>query len=67
MLSALVLNLIAIIFYWIGHVIYTLISGKFHGFFDFCYLLFHSLSESVLTALIIFVAFGWTVTFIDNF
>lgn len=27
------------------------------------YLLFHSISESVLTSLIIFIAYGWTITF----
>lgn len=36
-------NLVAIIFYYIGFLIYTS-EGYYYGFFDFMYLFFHSIS-----------------------
>ena len=57
------LNLLALLFKFFGHFIYIYVTGKEHGLFDFVYLLMHSLSESLITALLIFIAFGWTITF----
>ena len=63
---SLILNLIAIIFYWIGHIVYISFAGRFYGAFDFMYLLLHSISESLVTGLLIFVAYGWTITFLKT-
>jgi hypothetical protein len=30
------------------------------------YLLFHSIGDSVIVSILLFVAFGWTVTFING-
>lgn len=60
---AMLFNLIALGLYYIGHLIYAYSSGVQYGFFDFTYLLFHSLSEVILLCLIVFVAYGWTITF----
>lgn len=62
----LIFNLIAITCYWFGHILYVIFTGKFYGAFDFLYLMFHSISESVLTTMLIFIAFGWTITFIED-
>lgn len=61
----LIINLFAILFYYIGFLVY-LGGGRYYGVFDFVYLLFHSISESVLSSLLLFVAYGWTITFIKN-
>lgn len=41
---AMLFNLIALVLNYIGYLIYVYVSGKQYGFFDFTYLLFHSLS-----------------------
>lgn len=61
----LIINLFAILFYYIGFLVY-LGGGRYYGIFDFFYLLFHSISESVLSSLLLFVAYGWTITYIRN-
>ena len=62
---ALVINFLALLFFYIGFLIYLYI-GRFYGFFDFIYLLLHSVSEALVTGLLVFIAFGWTVTFIKT-
>jgi len=39
----LVFNMVALVFYYIGFLLYTS-GGYYYGFFDFMYLLFHSIS-----------------------
>ena len=56
-------NLIALLLNYTGYLVYVYVSGKQYGFFDFTYLLFHSLSEVIITCLLVFVAYGWTITF----
>ena len=57
------LNLLALLLNYIGYLVYVYGGGYQYGFFDFTYLLFHSLSEVILTCLLIFVAYGWTIAF----
>ena len=63
---ALWLNFLALFFYYFGFAIYAYGSGSQYGFFDFMYLLFHSFSEALVTGLLIFIAFGWTITFLKT-
>lgn len=62
LLITLIFNFVALVFNYMGFLVY-LGTGEYYGFFDFMYLLFHSISEAVLTSLIIFIAYGWTITF----
>lgn len=64
--SGLFINFLALTFKYIGYLLYVWVSGKQYGFFDFMYLLLHAFSESAITALLIFVAFGWTITFLKG-
>jgi hypothetical protein len=48
---------------YIGHAIYAYLNGRFYDIFDILYLLLHSVSDYILIFLLIFLSFGWTVTF----
>lgn len=48
-----------------GYLIYYF-AGLEYDFFDFMYLLFHSIGDSVIVTILLFVAFGWTITFING-
>ena len=62
---ALFANFIALVFFYVGFLLY-IYMGRFYGFFDFMYLLLHSFSEALVTGILIFIAFGWTVTFLKS-
>lgn len=66
LIVALLFNLVAEVLFYMGHLLYAYVSGRQYGFFDFTYLLFHSLSEVMITCLLIFVAYGWTITFVTE-
>ena len=55
-------NLVSLFFKYIGYLIYYF-AGLEYNFFDFMYLLFHSVGDSIIVSILIFVAFGWTITF----
>ena len=57
------IEIISIAFKYSGFLVYAYFAGKDYAFFDFIYLLFHSISDSVILVLLILLAFGWTVTF----
>jgi hypothetical protein len=59
------LNLTSLIFKYAGYLIYVYF-GLEYSFFDFMYLLFHSVGDSVIVAIFLFVSFGWTITFISG-
>lgn len=65
MSACLWMNLISLVFKYIGYLIYYY-AGKDFGFFDFMYLFFHGLADSIIISILIFVSFGWTVTFIKH-
>lgn len=56
------INLVSLIFKYIGYLIYYYV-GIEYGFFDFMYLFFHSVVDSVIVSLFLFVSYGWTITF----
>lgn len=58
-------NLVSLVCKYIGHLIYCY-GGVQYAFFDFTYLFFHALGDSVIVSIFIFVAYGWTVTFING-
>jgi hypothetical protein len=60
--SCLWLTLISLIFKYVGYMIYYF-AGVEYAFFDFMYLFFHSVADSVVVSIFIFVSFGWTITF----
>ncbi len=60
--SCLWLTLISLIFKYIGYMIYFY-AGVEYAAFDFMYLFFHSVADSVVVSIFIFVSFGWTITF----
>jgi hypothetical protein len=45
-----------------GFLIYTY-TGSDYGFFHIIYLLMHSISESLVIALIVLIGFGWTINY----
>ena len=52
---------------YIGHVIYAYFSGRVYEVFDVFYLMLHSVSDYLVIYLLVFMAFGWTVTFIKGY
>lgn len=46
-----------------GYLIYVYGNGRDYSFFEFIYLLLHSFADSILSTLLVFLAYGWTVTF----
>ena len=46
-----------------GFLIYAYINGRNYQIFDIMYLLIHSFSDSIILFLVVFLAFGWTITF----
>ncbi len=60
--SCLWMNLISLVFKYIGYLIYYY-AGIDYSFFDFVYLFFHSVGDSVIVSIFIFVSYGWTITF----
>lgn len=61
----LIISFAALAFYYLGFMVYVY-GGSFYGVFDFIYLFFHSISDSILMGLLIFIAFGWTIIFTSN-
>jgi hypothetical protein len=53
--------MVTLTFYYIGFLIHSF-GGHSYSFFDTMYLFFHSISESLLSSLIIMIAYGWTIT-----
>lgn len=60
--SGIWLNMISLVFKYIGYLIYMYV-GVDYSFFDFMYLFFHAIADSVVVSIFIFVSFGWTITF----
>ena len=58
-------NLISLVFKYIGYIIY-IYFGNDYSFFDFVYLFFHALADSIIISILIFVSYGWTITFIKD-
>jgi len=56
----------SLVFKYIGHIIYAYLTGRVHEVFDVLYLLLHSISDYIVIFLLIFLSFGWTVTFING-
>ena len=63
--TAIWINLISLVFKYVGYLIYYY-AGADYAFFDFMYLFFHSVGDSVIVSIFIFVSFGWTITFISG-
>lgn len=58
-------NFSSLILKYCGYLIY-IYSGNDYAFFDFMYLLFHSISESIIISIFVFVSYGWTITFLNG-
>ena len=56
-------HLVALSFFYFGHLIYVLGRGKDIGFFSFVFLIVSSFSESMMLLLITFCAYGWMTTY----
>ena len=52
---------------YIGHAIYAYFNGRVYEVFDVFYLILHSVSDYIVIYLLIFLAFGWTVTFLKGY
>lgn len=63
--SCIWMNLISLIFKYIGYLIY-IYAGVDYSFFDFVYLFFHAVGDSVIVSIFIFVSYGWTITFLKG-
>ncbi len=63
--SCLWMNLISLVFKYIGYLIY-IYFGKDYSFFDFVYLFFHAVADSIVISILIFVSYGWTITFLKD-
>lgn len=63
--SCLWMNLISLAFKYIGYLIY-IYFGKDYSFFDFVYLFFHAVADSIVISILIFVSYGWTITFLKD-
>lgn len=53
----------AIVFKYLGYLVYAYGRGVEYGVFDVFYLLLHATSDSILLVLILLLSYGWTVTF----
>lgn len=53
----------SIVFKYIGFLIYAYINGTEYQFFDFMFMLLHSISDSAIIVILLLLAYGWTVTF----
>ena len=60
--SCIWLNFISLVFKYVGYLIYYY-AGIDYSLFDFMYLFFHSVADSTVVSLFIFVSYGWTITF----
>lgn len=48
---------------YIGFIIYAYVNGSEYQFFDFMFMLLHSVSDSAIIVILLLLAYGWTVTF----
>ena len=64
-ISCIWMNLVSLVFKYIGYLIYYF-AGVDYNFFDFMYLFFHSVGDSVIVSIFIFVSYGWTITFTNG-
>ncbi len=53
----------SIVIKYIGFLIYAYVSGAEYQFFDFMFMLLHSVSDSAIIVILLLLAYGWTVTF----
>jgi predicted membrane protein len=53
----------SIVVKYIGFIIYAYVSGSEYQFFDFMFMLLHSVSDSAIIVILLLLAYGWTVTF----
>lgn len=53
----------SIVVKYIGFIIYAFVNGAEYQFFDFCFMLLHSVSDSAIIVILLLLAYGWTVTF----
>jgi hypothetical protein len=63
--AGIITNLSALFWKAFDFIIYTL-TGKSYGIFDVFYLLLHGLSETIISCLIILIAYGWTINYISG-
>jgi hypothetical protein len=56
-------GLVSILIKYIGFMIYAYVNGAEYQFFDFTFLLLHSVADSAIIVVLLLLAFGWTVTF----
>ena len=52
---------------YVSHVIMTYLNGRTYEVFEVFYLLLHSISDYLIIYLLIFLAFGWTLNFTNNY
>jgi len=52
---------------YVSHVIITYLNGRTYEVFEVFYLLLHSISDYLIIYLLIFLAFGWTLNFTNNY
>lgn len=62
---ALWLNFIALLLLYVGFLVYSS-HGQENAVYDLGYLFFHSISEGIICGMLIFIAFGWTITYEKN-
>jgi len=56
-------GVVAVVVKYTGFAIYAYMGGSDYAVFDYFYLIFSGISDSIIMVLILLLAYGWTVTF----